>query len=304
MRGNLWALAAIVIAMGTAAPVYSAAPPPTREQIEADWLRQDEVRGLSGKVSPEEDAVGGCDGIKDGKWGFHTALEDNPWWQVDLGRSMALDRTRIYNRCDHTAYRAVRLKVLVSDDGKGFKQVYEHNGVVFYGQPDGKPLVVPLRNVKARYVRIQVPGNNCLNLDFPSIGLTTHDSGRFVLDTVPVEEDGSAPFRMPSGITFFVQALDKEGMAVQTMRSGAYLQPGQTYTCIGCHEQRGTTPPNHTPRAALREPSRLTPGPAGSWPWTTPRWSRECSTRTASAVTSPGRKGRNSISRPPDPTMP
>jgi hypothetical protein len=103
-------------------------------------------------------------------------------------------------------------------------------------------------------------------MDYPSIGLTTHDSGRFVLGTVPVEADGSAYFVMPSGVTTFFQALDAEGMAVQTMRSGAYLQPGQTYTCIGCHEHRNTAPPPTAPLAVRRKPSKLAAGPAGSWP--------------------------------------
>jgi hypothetical protein len=103
-------------------------------------------------------------------------------------------------------------------------------------------------------------------MDFPSIGLTTHDSGRFVMGTVPVEADGSAYFQVPSGVTMFFQALDQDGMAVQTMRSGTYLQPGQTYTCIGCHEHRNTAPPSVAPLAARREPSKLTAGPDGSWP--------------------------------------
>ena len=68
--------------LGTGLPDARAAASsdsPTREQIEADWIRQDLVRGgSSGKVTPEEDAVGACDGLKDGKWGFHTALEDRP----------------------------------------------------------------------------------------------------------------------------------------------------------------------------------------------------------------------------------
>ena len=44
-------------------------------QIEADWLRQELLRpstSLVGKqVAPEADARGGCDGIKNGYWGFH-----------------------------------------------------------------------------------------------------------------------------------------------------------------------------------------------------------------------------------------
>jgi YD repeat-containing protein len=103
-------------------------------------------------------------------------------------------------------------------------------------------------------------------MDSPSIGVTTHDNGRYVLGTVPVEPDGSAWFRVPAGVTLYLQALDESGMAVQTMRSGIYLQPGQTQTCIGCHERRTTAPANHVALAAQRGPSLLTPGPAGSWP--------------------------------------
>ena len=55
-----------------------------------------------------------------------------------------------------------------------------------------------------------------------------------------------------------------EGMAVQTMRSGTYLQPGQTSTCIGCHEHRGTAPPTVAPVAAGRAPSKLTPRTPGT----------------------------------------
>ena len=62
----------------------------TREQIEADWLRQRDVRKTgpvsSGKkVTVQQDAAGGCDGIKNGKWGFHTENEEKPWWQVTGG---------------------------------------------------------------------------------------------------------------------------------------------------------------------------------------------------------------------------
>ena len=39
--------------------------------------------------------AGGCDGIKNGEWGFHTDLTQNPWWQVDLGKTQALGRIGI-----------------------------------------------------------------------------------------------------------------------------------------------------------------------------------------------------------------
>lgn len=153
-----------LLAVCTSPPSH-AAPPPTREQIEADWLRQDTVRDLGGAVRPEEDALGGCDGTKDGKWGFHTALEDDPWWQIDLGQPTALARMLVYNRGDGTAGRAARLKVLLSPDGAKFDVAYQHDGTVFRGQPDNQPLAIQLAGHTVRYVRIQLPGNNCLHLD-------------------------------------------------------------------------------------------------------------------------------------------
>jgi hypothetical protein len=97
--------------------------------------------------------------------------------------------------------------------------------------------------------------------------VSAEDPGKFVLGTVPVEADGSAHFRVPSGVPVFFQALDARGLAVQTMRSLTYTMPGQTLSCVGCHEHRDEAPPVGQPAlAARRAPSRLTPGPSGSWP--------------------------------------
>jgi mono/diheme cytochrome c family protein len=105
------------------------------------------------------------------------------------------------------------------------------------------------------------------NMNSPSIGVTNDDPGKCVLGTVPVEKDGSAYFRVPSGVPVFFQALDEQGRAIQTMRSLTYVQPGQTQSCIGCHEGRSRTPPVSGPAlAASRDPSKLRLDPEGSWP--------------------------------------
>jgi hypothetical protein len=43
--------------------------------------------------------AGAVDGIKNGKFGFHTAEQKNPWWPVDLGSATGLtgDPARIQN---------------------------------------------------------------------------------------------------------------------------------------------------------------------------------------------------------------
>ncbi len=139
-----------------------------REQIEADWLLQEKVHNAvfnaGENVTCEQDAAGGCDGIINGQCGFHTANENNPWWQVDLGEVVQLERLLVYNRCD-LADRASLLMVLLSNDEKNYTQVYQHDGTIFRGYSDNKPLIIRLGGVDARYVRIQLPGKTYFHLD-------------------------------------------------------------------------------------------------------------------------------------------
>ena len=162
----------VVLMAGSALQAARSAAVPlshTAEQIEADWLRQEQLRGAAsaspgGSVTPDEDAIGACDGIKDGTWGFHTERQDDPWWQINLGKITPLERIAIYNRCE-LAERASRLVILLSDDGEAFKQVYQHNGTAFFGHSDSKPLVVEFDGATARYVRLQQPGRDYFHLD-------------------------------------------------------------------------------------------------------------------------------------------
>lgn len=81
-----------------------------------------------------------------------------------------------------------------------------------------------------------------------------------ILGTVPVEDDGSAYFTVPSGAFVYFQLLDGNGMMIQSMRSGTMTQPGERTGCIGCHENRRTAPnlsEKSIPKALRRSPSRL-----------------------------------------------
>jgi mono/diheme cytochrome c family protein len=131
--------------------------------IEADWLRQAlalEERTV-GPVSTSTDARGACDGVKNGKYGFHTGLEANPWWQVDLGETKPVSRVRIFNRLDYAPglHNADHLRILTSEDGQTWVLRHEHNRH-FGGIAGAKPLdaVFPSA-VPARFVRLQVPSD-------------------------------------------------------------------------------------------------------------------------------------------------
>lgn len=105
----------------------------------------------------------------------------------------------------------------------------------------------------------------------PRIGYAHAEPARLLLGTVPVEADGSASFRVPARKPIYFQAVDASGRAVQTMRSATYLQPGERYTCVGCHESPETGTPPRQLLALKRPPSSLTPGPEGTRPFSYPR---------------------------------
>lgn len=107
----------------------------------------------------------------------------------------------------------------------------------------------------------------------PRIGHGFQKGARAVLGTVPVEADGSAYFEAPTGTPIFFQALDSQGLAVQTMRSDTYVHPGEQLVCAGCHESRLNTPARRaaSPVAFRRAPSAIRPDVDGSRPFNYPR---------------------------------
>jgi hypothetical protein len=84
---------------------------------------------------------------------------------------------------------------------------------------------------------------------------------KHVLGTVDVEKDGSCCFECPSRVPVFFQMLDDKGRMVQNMRSWTMVLPGETFSCIGCHEDKNTT---YTDRHAVtlasgKRPQKIRP---------------------------------------------
>jgi hypothetical protein len=134
----------------TKAPRNLALNKPAGQSSTSPWSRPDDSRG-------------GVDGVKNGSFGFHTKLEHNPWWAVDLGAPCVVTEVRIFNRVDMHPERAAYLEVQVGSAGGAWKTVYEHDGT----NPGGgdTPLRVMLENQQARYVRVRLRDYNYLHLD-------------------------------------------------------------------------------------------------------------------------------------------
>ncbi len=81
-----------------------------------------------------------------------------------------------------------------------------------------------------------------------------------ILGTIPVESDGSACAEVPAMRSLFFVALDENDLAVKRMQSFFTVQPGETVSCAGCHENRNEAARNYSGLLALRRaPARIEP---------------------------------------------
>jgi len=115
--------------------------------------------------------------------------------------------------------------------------------------------------VKIKWLRVvqNIPKTNHA-MGEPLVGYERENTPRIPLGIVPVEEDGSAYFEAPIAKELIFQALDENYMAVQSMRSVAFVHPGEQLTCVGCHENpQQAAQRKGFPLAMRRAPSKLEP---------------------------------------------
>jgi len=94
------------------------------------------------------------------------------------------------------------------------------------------------------------------------ITCNTHLGLKIQHGIVPVEKDGSAHFLVEADKNIFFQALDKDYVEVQRERTFINFRPGETRSCVGCHEKAQEVSPTTKSKSVLavsRDPS--IPGP-------------------------------------------
>jgi hypothetical protein len=114
--------------------------------------------------NPAQHAAGGNNGCITGHYGFHTAHEQDPWWEVDLGVVREIGRVIVHNRMD-LPERCTRIALFSSLDGQSWMmQAAKLDGSLF-GGADGNPYVFEPAPFRARFVRIGMIGEGFLHLD-------------------------------------------------------------------------------------------------------------------------------------------
>jgi FkbM family methyltransferase len=125
---------------------------------------QSSVSRYSLGATPGEDARGGNNGHTSGRYGFHTATERDPWWQVDLEDVFLLRRVVIFNRREQ-AERLKRFTLLGSRDGRDWEELFRKTDDRVFGS-SGEPFTAEIDGERlARFVRVRLDGEAPLHFN-------------------------------------------------------------------------------------------------------------------------------------------
>ena len=81
---------------------------------------------------------------------------------------------------------------------------------------------------------------------------------RVMIGEVNVEEDGSCFFEAPANVPLVLQPLDAGGKHLQEMRSWFAAMPGETLSCLGCHQDQNVAPKaGKRTLASLKPPQKI-----------------------------------------------
>ncbi len=137
---------------------------------------QSSVCAWSVGKTPETDAAGAVDGTIDGKYSFHTDVENHPWWQVDLSKSLEISEIWIFNRIDNqvVSHRANSLAIEISEMEDEYFEAFRYESDAPFGGADGKPLIFkPAQPIRGRFVRVKLLKRDFLHLEQVEVYGTT-----------------------------------------------------------------------------------------------------------------------------------
>lgn len=133
------------------------------------------------------------------------------------------------------------------------QDIYEGEGLK--GVPRGKVKALRLHAYEYAYLKT--------TSDHNWQGIQSGWDIKRLLGTVPVEEDGSAIFKIPANTPISIQPIGEDGAAIQWMRSWLTGQPGEVVSCVGCHEDQNQIAIPKRVIASKKAPVSITPPEGG-----------------------------------------
>lgn len=108
------------------------------------------------------------DGFRSGTFGFHTEIEDAPWWMVNLLGQYVIREVHIYNRLGSPGLvdRARHISIETSLSGDDWTEIFTYTKAEpFYGTTGGALVVKLEQNKVVRYLRVISRTRTFLHLD-------------------------------------------------------------------------------------------------------------------------------------------
>jgi len=182
--------------------------------------------------NPAEEARGANNGRISRLHGFHTAIENNPWWQVDLQSEFVIRKVVLYNRKEY-AERLKYFSILKSLDGENWQVLFRKRDKSVFGCADDLPYVAEIfGDHLARYIRIRLDGLESLHFSECQVfgePVGTDARQRLIEDSERAEQERIElpPGRNGTLIEFdgFIIFVDRDNYApeiIATLESGQY----------------------------------------------------------------------------------
>ena len=93
---------------------------------------------------------------------FHTALEPNPWFVLDLGAVERVSEIRLYNRWGQLSERAQMMRVWLGETEAAYRLVFDAVDADWH---PGHPLYLRFDNARFRYLKVDLDEEQVLHLD-------------------------------------------------------------------------------------------------------------------------------------------
>lgn len=139
-------------------------------------LNKSACQSSMSRWSQQGESCRAVNGKKSGEFSFHTEIESNPWWQVDLEDVFPISMIVAYNRGiqgSPNSDRATSMAIYYSIDGMYWERMYP-GGQPFGGVQDKRPLKVDCSGKPARFIRLQLQERNYFHLD--EVEIYTHNA--------------------------------------------------------------------------------------------------------------------------------
>jgi FkbM family methyltransferase len=182
--------------------------------------------------NPAEEARGANNGLISRLHGFHTACENNPWWQVDLQSEFLIRKVVLYNRQEY-AERLKYFSVLKSLDGERWQIIFRKRDKSVFGYANDFPYVAEISgNHLARYIRIRLDGLESLHFSEcqvfgEPVGTDARqhlieDSEREERERIELPAGRNGKLIEFDGFTIFVDRDNYAPEIIATLESGRY----------------------------------------------------------------------------------